>query len=233
MKYLIGIVINCILIIHPAAENFFLQRQQMVDQQIKQRGITNERILNAFLKVKRHRFVRPEFQDKAYLDQRLVIDLDQVISESYIVAIMTYVIAPEYNKKVLEIGTGSGYHAAILAELVKDVYTVEIYESMSKKAQKRLDNMGYRNIHFKVGNGFKGWEEYAPFDGIIVTCSHDQIPQPLIDQLAVGGKMIIPVDYSSQIQELILIEKLSNGSLKEINLIPVGFVPLIRGTNEQ
>jgi protein-L-isoaspartate(D-aspartate) O-methyltransferase len=205
----------------------------MIEEQIAARGITEKRLLDAFLKVERHLFVKPELRKKAYNDSFLDIDEGQTISEPYIVAIMTYAVAPEYDKKVLEIGTGSGYHAAILAELVKNVYTIELIDALGKKAKKRLDSLGYKNIKFKIGDGFKGWQEYAPYDGIIVTCPEDHIPTPLIDQLAVGGRMIIPVSYSSKVQELILIEKDAGGELKKTNLIPVQFVPLIRGKDDQ
>ncbi len=209
-------------------DNFFVKRKEMVENQIKKRGIIDKRILNAFLKVKRHLFVPPEYIFQAYDDKPLPIGYGQTISQPYIVAIMTYVIAPDYNKKVLEIGTGSGYQAAILAELVKEVYTIEIKKEIALKAKSRLLKMGYKNIKFKIGDGYIGWKKYAPFDGIIVTCSPDHIPPPLIEQLAVGGKMVIPVRYTSNIQELILIEKTKDNKLKRTNLIPVQFVPLIR-----
>jgi protein-L-isoaspartate(D-aspartate) O-methyltransferase len=205
----------------------------MIEKQIVERGITNERILNAFLKVKRHLFVKPDFRDKAYADSPLDIGEGQVINRPYIVAMMTYVIAPDYNKKVLEIGTGSGYHAAILAELVKEVYTIEIEEKLAKKAEETLSGQGYRNIKFKTGDGALGWEEYAPFDGIICTYSPDHIPPRLLEQLAIGGRMIIEISHSSMVQEFILIEKDNKGALKRTNLIPVQFTPLIRGKNEK
>lgn len=206
---------------------------KMVKEQIEGRGITDNQVLNAFKKVKRHLFVKPEFRKDAYKDSPLDIGEGQTISEPYIVAVMTLAVAPTPGKKVLEIGTGSGYHAAVLAELVKNVYTIEVIEKLGKDAQKRLDAMGYKNIKYKIGNGYEGWEQYAPYDGIIVTCSEDHIPLPLIEQLAVGGKLIIPVSYSSKVQELILIEKDGNGELKKKYLIPVQFVPLIRGKDEQ
>ncbi len=213
--------------------DYFMLRKKMTDEQIAGRGIKDKRLLNAFLKVKRHMFVKPELRKDAYNDSYLDIGEGQTISEPYIVAIMTYAVAPTHDKKVLEIGTGSGYHAAILAELVKNVYTIELIEKLGKEAKKRLDSLGYKNIKFKIGDGTKGWEKYAPFDGIIVTCPEDHIPPPLINQLAVGGRMIIPVSYSFKVQELILIEKESNGNLKKTNLIPVEFVPLIRGKDEE
>jgi protein-L-isoaspartate(D-aspartate) O-methyltransferase len=213
---------------------YYTLRKQMAEEQIFSRGITDKRILNAFIKVRRHLFVDLALRSKAYDDRSLDIGEGQRVSRPYIVAIMTLAVGPKYNKKVLEIGTGSGYHAAVLAELVKHVYTIEVFESLAKKARKRLDSMGYKNITFKIGNGYKGWEQYAPYDGIIVTCHEDHIPQPLIDQLAVGGRMIIPVSYSSTAQELILLEKIDNkGTLKKTNLIPVQALPMIRGSDKK
>ena len=212
--------------------DYSVLRKQMVEEQIFHRGIADKRVLNAFLNVKRHLFVKKELRDKAYDDVTLDIGEDQVVSRPYIVAVMTYAVAPDNNKKVLEIGTGSGYHAAILAELTKYVYTIELLEPLAKKAKKRLDSMGYKNIKFKIGNGYEGWEEYAPYDGIIVTCSEDHIPQPLINQLAVGGRLIIPIRYALNMQELILLEKDSKGQLKKTHLIPVQAVPLIRGSEK-
>lgn len=208
-------------------------RKKMVEEQILGRGITDKHVLNAFMSVKRHLFVKSELKKDAYKDTPLDIGKGQTITEPYIVAVMTYAVAPDYDKKVLEIGTGSGYHAAILAKLVKNVYTIELLESLGKEAKKRLNLMGYENIKFKIGDGTKGWKKYAPYDGIIVTCSEDHIPLPLINQLAEGGRMIIPVIYSSEVQELILIEKESTGKLKKTNLIPVQFVPLIRGKDDR
>jgi len=226
--FLIFILFFCMIF----AENdqFVGLRQTMIETQILERGITDQRILDAFSKVKRHLFVKPNLRIDAYNDSQLTIGEGQTINKPYIVAIMTYVIAPEYEKKVLEIGTGSGYQAAILAELVKEVYTIEIKQTLAIKAKRLLNSLKYNNINFKIGDGYLGWEEHAPYDGIIVTCSPDHIPPPLIDQLAVGGRMVIPVSYSSKVQELILLEKNANGNLKRINLIPVQFVPLIRGS---
>jgi protein-L-isoaspartate(D-aspartate) O-methyltransferase len=213
----------------PLKQDFYQQRKEMVEKQIFERGITNQRILTAFNRVKRHLFVDTKFHNKAYGDFSLPIDEDQTISHPYIVAIMTYVLAPAYNKKVLEIGTGSGYQAAILAELVKQVYTIEIKEVLAKRARKKLLSLGYKNIKFKLGDGYNGWREYAPYDGIVVTCSPDHIPAALIDQLAAGGRMVIPISYSTFVQELILIEKDQRGNIRRTNLIPVEFGPLIRG----
>jgi protein-L-isoaspartate(D-aspartate) O-methyltransferase len=208
------------------------RREKMVKEQILERGITDQRILNVFRKVKRHLFISPAYRpEEAYGDYPLAIEEDQTISQPYIVAIMTYAIAPENSKKVLEIGTGSGYQAAVLAELVHEVYTIEINENLARQSKKLLDNLGYRNIRCRTGNGYMGWPEAAPFDGIIVTCAPDKIPPPLINQLAVGGRMVIPISSSSNVQDLLLLEKLANGKLKKTNLIPVLFVPMIHAGN--
>ena len=208
------------------------RREKMVKEQIMERGITDQRILNVFRKVKRHLFISPAYRpEEAYGDHALPIEEGQTISQPYIVAIMTYAIAPEKNKKVLEIGTGSGYQAAVLAELVHEVYTIEINDKLARQSKKLLNDLGYRNIHCRTGNGYLGWPEAAPYDGIIVTCAPDKIPPPLIEQLAIGGRMVIPIRYSSNIQDLLLLEKLANGKLKKTNLIPVLFVPMIHADN--
>ncbi|MDD8013050.1 MAG: protein-L-isoaspartate(D-aspartate) O-methyltransferase [Acidobacteriota bacterium] len=210
---------------------FAAARGKMVREQILERGITDSRILNAFRRVPRHLFVAPQYRDQAYGDFPLPIEENQTISQPYIVAIMTSVIAPAYKKKVLEIGTGSGYQAAVLAELVREVYTIEIIPQLAQKSKKLLEGMGYKNIHCRTGNGYLGWPEAAPFDGIIITCAPDHIPPLLLEQLAVGGRMVIPISYSTTVQDLLLVEKLPNGKLKKTNLIPVMFVPMIRAGN--
>jgi len=215
----------------PAAKEeaaFIAARERMIREQILERGITDARILNAFRRVPRHLFVAPRYRDQAYGDFPLPIDEGQTISQPYIVAIMTSVIAPDSRKKVLEIGTGSGYQAAVMAELAREVYTIEIFPSLARSSRKLLEGLGYRNIHFRTGNGYVGWTEAAPFDGIIVTCAPDHIPAPLLEQLAVGGRMVIPIRYSTMVQDLLLVEKLPGGKLKKTNLIPVLFVPMIR-----
>ena len=200
----------------------------MVREQILERGITDPRILGAFRRVPRHLFVAPSYRGQAYGDFPLPIQEGQTISQPYIVAIMTAVIAPSDNKKVLEIGTGSGYQAAVMAELVREVYTIEIIPALADNSKKLLQQLEYKNIHFRTGDGHVGWPEAAPFDGIIVTCSPDHIPAPLLEQLAVGGRMVIPIRYSHTVQDLLLVEKLPNGKLKKTNLISVLFVPMIR-----
>lgn len=229
---IVSVLILCSCLLEASEPDYTMLQKKMIEEQIVGRGITDQRLLDAFGKVKRHLFIKPELRTHAYQDRPLDIGKGQTISEPYIVAVMTSAVAPESHKKVLEIGTGSGYHAAVLAELVKNVYTIELLEPLGKDAKNRLDAMGYKNITFKIGDGYEGWGKYAPYDGIIVTCSEDHIPAPLIKQLAVGGRLIIPVSYSSKVQELVLIEKDKDGELKKTYLIPVQFVPLIRGKEE-
>jgi protein-L-isoaspartate(D-aspartate) O-methyltransferase len=207
-------------------ETIFTQaRKEMLETQIKRRGIKNQRVLEAMFKVKRHKFVSQSTQKLAYKDYPLPIGEEQTISQPYIVALMTELLQLKGNEKVLEIGTGSGYQAAILAELAKEVYTIEILEPLAINAEKILQELDYSNVTVKCGDGYLGWEEYAPFDGIIVTCAPPYIPQPLIDQLAEGGKMVIPVGV--HYQELKLLEKIK-GKIKTTDIIPVRFVPMTR-----
>ena len=159
----------------------------------------------------------------AYEDRPLPIGEDQTISQPYIVALMTEVLELEGDERILEIGTGSGYQAAILAEIVKEVYTIEIVESLARTAEERLKGMGYKNITVRFGDGYKGWVEHEPFDGVIVTCAPDHVPQPLVDQLKVGGRMVIPV--GDRIQELVLLTKTEAGMVRK-NIAPVRFVPM-------
>lgn len=201
-------------------------REAMVKYQIEDRGITNHKVLQALRKVERHLFVPPGFRKEAYNDYPLPIGEGQTISQPYIVALMTEILAPFQGKKVLEIGTGSGYQAAVLAELYDQVYTIEIMEVLGQRASHLLNHLGYRNIKVKIGDGYKGWKKHSPFDAIIVTCAPSHIPSPLKDQLAEGGKMVIPVGEQYG-QKLILLTK-KKGRIKKINVIPVRFVPMLR-----
>jgi protein-L-isoaspartate(D-aspartate) O-methyltransferase len=198
-------------------------RERMVETQIKERGVKDPRVLSAMLKVQRHLFVPRELQASAYDDRPLPIGEGQTISQPYIVAFMTEQLELKGTEKVLEIGTGSGYQAAILAELAKEVYTIEIVSSLGLSARSRLQEMGYRNVFVKVGDGYLGWPEAAPFDAVIVTCAPDHIPTPLIDQLKEGGRMIVPVGSFSQ--ELKKIVKRS-GKMEATDVLPVIFVPM-------
>jgi protein-L-isoaspartate(D-aspartate) O-methyltransferase len=204
-------------------EDFKIMRGKMVETQIKARGVKDPRVLAALVKVERHRFVPERYLDSAYSDQPLPIGEGQTISQPYIVALMTELLELKGNEKVLEIGTGSGYQAALLAELAKEVYTIEIIESLASTAKKRLSELGYQNIQVKAGDGYLGWPEAAPFDVIIVTAAPDHIPKPLIEQLKEGGRMVVPV--GTHTQELKKIVKRS-GKLETIDVIPVLFVPM-------
>jgi len=204
---------------------FLNKRIEMVEKQIIARGIKNEKVIEAMKKVPRHLFVPDEYRHLSYTDGPLPIGYDQTISQPYIVAYMTEILDLKQHEKVLEIGTGSGYQAAILAEICKEVYTIEIIDDLAKRAKKVLDELGYKNIFIKVGDGYKGWPEKAPFDAIIVTCSPTNIPKPLIDQLSENGRMIIPVGEWYN-QQLILLRKVNGKMIKE-KLIPVRFVPMV------
>jgi protein-L-isoaspartate(D-aspartate) O-methyltransferase len=210
------------------ASDFTAERQRMVQQQLMPRGINDGRVLAAMAKVPREEFVPPDSREASYADGPLPIGYGQTISQPYIVAFMTEELRPKPSDRVLEIGTGSGYQAAILAELVKEVYTIEIVEPLAKNAEATLQRLGYKNVHVKVGDGYKGWPEYAPFDAITVTCAPDHVPQQLTDQLKDGGRMIIPVGGRFA-QELYLLEK-RNGQLKESAVLPVRFVPMVGET---
>jgi protein-L-isoaspartate(D-aspartate) O-methyltransferase len=203
--------------------DFKVMREKMVETQIKARGVKDRRVLSALLKVERHRFVPKEYLNSAYADQPLPIGEGQTISQPYIVGLMTELLELKGDEKVLEIGTGSGYQAAILAELAKEVYTVEIVESLASTAKNRLLELGYQNVRVKSGDGYLGWPEAAPFDAILVTAAPDHIPKPLIDQLKEGGRMVLPV--GSDAQELKKIVKRS-GKVETTDIIPVLFVPM-------
>jgi protein-L-isoaspartate(D-aspartate) O-methyltransferase len=196
----------------------------MVREQLRSRGIHDERVLAAMSKVPREEFVPADERAAAYTDNPLPIGHDQTISQPYIVAFMTEQLHPKPSDRVLEIGTGSGYQAAILAELVADVCTIEIAEPLARSAEATLVRLGYKNVRMKVGDGYKGWPENAPFDAITVTCAPDRVPRPLTDQLKEGGRMIIPVGDRFA-QQLYLLEK-KNGQLKESAVLPVRFVPM-------
>jgi len=200
-------------------------REQMVRMQIEARGVKDGRVLQAMRKVKRHLFVPPIYQRLAYEDTPLPIGEEQTISQPYIVALMTELLGLIGSERVLEIGTGSGYQAAILAELAEEVYTIEIIPVLAERAEELLKRSGYINVVVKCGDGYIGWEEYAPFDAIIVTCAPEEIPQALVEQLAEGGRMVLPV--GSVYQELKLIEK-KNDQVRVKDIIPVRFVPMVQ-----
>jgi protein-L-isoaspartate(D-aspartate) O-methyltransferase len=206
------------------------ERQRMVQQQLAARGIHDERVLAAMRTVPREEFVPSDAREFAYTDQPLPIGYGQTISQPFIVALMTEQLRPRPTDRVLEIGTGSGYQAAVLAELVADVYSIEIVEPLAQRAEATLQRLGYKDVHVKSGDGYKGWPEAAPFDAVTVTCAPDHVPQPLVEQLKEGGRMIIPVGGRFE-QQLYLLEK-QNGQLRQRVVEPVRFVPM-RGEAEK
>lgn len=211
----------------PQADRYYTARMNMVRTQIVDRGISNPETIKAMKKVPRHLFVPPEYANEAYGDYPLAIGYGQTISQPYIVAYMTEAVRPAPRKKVLEIGTGSGYQAAVLAEITDSVYTIEIVKELAIESETRLKRLGYRNIVCRAGDGYNGWEEHAPFDIIVVTAAVFTIPQPLIDQLAENGRMIVPVGSANGSQELKLLVK-KNGKTGIRDLIHVRFVPFKR-----
>lgn len=204
------------------------QRAQMVQRQMKDRGIKNPRVLAAMQKVPRHEFVPEEWRAQSYADHPLPIGEGQTISQPYVVAYMTEAIDPKPAQRVLEVGTGSGYQAAVLAELTGEVYSIELLPNLAATARQRLERLGYRNIHVKAGDGYKGWPDRAPFDAIVVTCGASEVPQPLFEQLKEGGRMVIPVGDVHRDQALRLIVKQPGAKREEKELLPVRFVPLRR-----
>jgi protein-L-isoaspartate(D-aspartate) O-methyltransferase len=200
-------------------------RQQMVTEDIQRRGIDDPRVLEAMLKVERHLFVPKDYRHMAYADRPLPIGEGQTISQPYIVALMTYHLHLKPDDKVLEIGTGSGYQAAVLAELVKGVYSIEIIEELALTAQERLRQLGYTNVWVKSGDGFYGWEEYAPYDAIIMTCAAPTIPEHLVEQLREGGRMILPLGEEPFHQSLTVLTKRA-GKIEKQLVSDVVFVPM-------
>lgn len=201
------------------------RRAEMVETQIARRGVDDPRVLEAMRKVPRHRFMPPEMRDRAYDDSPVPIGHGQTISQPYIVAFMTQALDLKGDETVLEIGTGSGYQAAIFGELVKQVHSIEIVKPLGERAAEALADAGHVNVKTRVGDGFRGWPEAAPFDAIMVTCAPDDIPRPLVEQLAEGGRMIIPVGPQGEPQELILLTKRA-GQIERRNVLPVRFVPM-------
>ena len=241
MKRKIGVILNlalgllaaCTAVTTPAPTTsgdevrFAQQREQMVLETIERRGITDKDVLNAMRAVPRHLFVPENEQAHAYGDYPLPIGYGQTISQPYIVALMTELLALKEGDKVLEIGTGSGYQAAILAEIPGiEVYTVEIIPELAESARERLKSLGYANLHCQQGDGYYGWPEHAPFDAIIVTAAPDHLPPLLLDQLANGGQMVIPIGSPGAYQTLWKFVKSDAGELKALNMGGVAFVPL-------
>ena len=201
------------------------ERNAMVARQLRSRGITDERVLAAMERVPRHELVPPGVREQAYADRPLPIGHQQTISQPFIVAFMTQALRPAPTDRVLEVGTGSGYQAAVLAELVARVYTIEIVAPLGERARTDLARLGYRNVEVRIGDGYEGWAEHAPFDAIIVTCSPEHVPAPLVAQLREGGRMIIPVGETHGEQSLYLLEK-QGGRVVQRSVLPVRFVPM-------
>ncbi len=203
----------------------------MVEEQIiaTERGVKDSRVIEALLRVPRHCFVTESQQKYAYEDRPLSIGAGQTISQPFMVAFMTEILALEGEERVLEIGTGCGYQSAVLAEVAKDIYSIEVIDSLSQKAKSTLSLLGYNNIHLKVGDGYGGWPEEAPFDAILVACAPVQVPEKLIEQLKPGGRMIVPVGEQVFGQELLYITKNLAGKVQRKKVMSVRFVPMIKG----
>ncbi|MFP4041598.1 MAG: protein-L-isoaspartate(D-aspartate) O-methyltransferase [Bacteroidales bacterium] len=230
-KLLLTILIIGLLPVIVVAQKYDREKQQMVKQQIVDRGIKDPKVIAAMKDVDRHVYVPKNYRDMAYSDRPLPIGNGQTISQPYIVALMTELLELEEGEKVLEIGTGSGYQAAVLSHITSEVYSIEIIEELAEQAKDNLQKQGYDSIKLKIGDGYKGWEEYAPFDAIIVTCAPSDIPEPLKEQLAEGGRMIIPIG-DKFIQELVLFEK-KNGELEKQEISSVRFVPMLDGSGKK
>ena len=210
---------------------YVAKRNQMVDETIVKRDIKDPRVIAAMRKVERHRLVPPELRDRAYEDTPLAIGFEQTISQPYVVAAMTEAAQITAGEKVLEIGTGSGYQAAVLAELGADVYSIEIVEPLAKRTHELLHRMGYDKLHLRIGDGYQGWPEAAPFGAIIVTAAPEKVPQPLLDQLAIGGRLVIPVGKQGD-QDLRVFTRNQNGTTSE-SLFGVRFVPMTGKAQQQ
>ena len=211
---------------HPTFTERIDERKQMVTRQIQSRDVKDPNVLKAMKIVPRHAFIRPKEQRSAYFDSALPIDMGQTISQPYIVAFMTEALQLDPNSRVLEIGTGSGYQAAVCAEICREVYTIEIVEELAASAKKLLKELGYPNVFVKAGDGYFGWPEHAPFDAIIGTAAAGRVPPPLIEQLKPGGRMILPVEGSLGFQYLVLITKDEKGNIQKSKVLPVRFVPM-------
>ena len=209
-------------------EDYVHEREAMVRDQLEARDIDDPAVLEAMGAVRRHEFVPAMLETRAYADHPLPIGNQQTISQPYIVALMTQLAEVSANDVVLEVGTGSGYQAAVLAEIVDQVYTIEIISELAASAQERLTSLGYDNVSVRAGDGYLGWEEKAPFDAILVTAAAPEVPPPLVEQLKRGGIMIIPIGPRSQVQSLRRIQKAEDGSTTNEEVIPVVFVPLTR-----
>lgn len=226
-----SVVINEYFLSQRSRNEFEKARANMVEIQLKSRGISDPRVLDVMGKMPRHLFVDPSLRERAYIDSPLPIAEGQTISQPYVVALMTESLKLEGSEKVLEIGTGSGYQAAVLAEICEEVYTIEIREGLAKSAEERLESLGYDNVQVKWADGYFGWEEYAPFDAIIITCAVNHVPPNLLQQLKEGGRLILPLGSTAYYQTLTLIEK-SGEELTVTHITSVVFVPMIGEAQE-
>ena len=213
---------------HTAADAFTKERERMVERQLAERDIKDRRVLAAMRAVPRHLFVPLHDSRYAYDDRPLPIGHGQTISQPYIVALMTQLVRPTAGDRALEVGTGSGYQAAVLASLVSHVYTIEIVPALARDAEARLKQLDCDNVTVRAGDGYGGWPEHAPFDIIIVTAAPERVPEPLLQQLKPGGRLVVPVGSRFGVQQLLLLEKESSGALRTTRVAPVQFVPLLR-----
>lgn len=204
------------------------ERDLMVDSQIRARGVTDPQVLRAMRNVPRHEFVSQRLRHAAYSDGPLPIGYGQTISQPYIVALMTELLQLKPGSRALEIGAGSGYQAAVLAEIIDEVYTIEIIQPLAQSAEERLKRLGYGKVKVKFGDGYYGWPEHAPFDAIVVTAAADHVPPPLIEQLKAGGRIVIPLGSPFHQQWLVVVEKDAAGKTRTRNIAPVAFVPFTR-----
>jgi protein-L-isoaspartate(D-aspartate) O-methyltransferase len=227
MKPLLSLLLVLLMSKLGYSQNYEELRHKMVREQIEKRGIYDRATLKAMRKVPRHLFVPPKYRLHAYDDNPLLIGHNQTISQPYMVAYMTQLLQPKENHRILEVGTGSGYQSAVLAEIVDQVYTIEIVKALGEKAKSLLHTLGYHNVEVLIGDGYQGLASKAPFDGIIVTAAAEQIPPPLIKQLKEGGRMVIPIGSPSTVQTLMLVTK-RNGKITTRELSPVRFVPFTR-----
>lgn len=226
------VIVLAVFLFFFSSDSFQKAREHMVTHDIQKRGISNQRVLDAMRKIPRHLFVRPDLQKSAYDDNPLPIGEGQTISQPYIVALMTQALEIKPTDRILEIGTGSGYQAAVLAELAREVYTVEIKKSLAQKAEYLLKKLGYKNIRIKHGDGYLGWKEHAKFDAIMITAASPYIPPPVINQLKLGGRLVLPQGNPASTQQLILYQKREDRLKKEV-LSLVRFVPLTGKISKQ
>ena len=215
----------------PAQDPFAAERERMVRTQIQERDVRNPAVLRVMRLVPRHLFIPESARAQAYEDHPVPVGYGQTISQPYIVGLMTELLEPRKDSKVLEIGTGSGYQAAVLSGLVQQLFSIEIVPELARSSAALLDKLGYRNVTVRWGDGYKGWPEQAPFDRIIVTAAPPELPKALLDQLKPGGKLVAPVGSTVFGQDLIVVDKTPDGKLRRRSVIPVMFVPMVKGKN--